>query len=230
MPSASIDCTAPCGWSDDPAWSPDGRSILFQRGTGVGDAGKGVGTVDLFDLATRTVSTVYTGADTEYLYMPRWAPDGHRIVVELDRFASARLDESVVNGATVAVIDLDAPASPAVELVPDASLAVYPDWSPTGDGIVFQMPVAGSGVSGPSDLFVIDASGGSPRLLTTTGAHGRQALQPSWTPDGRIIFVEQDAMYENARMATINADGTGLASATGALDHFGTHPRLRPLP
>jgi Tol biopolymer transport system component len=219
------DCAAPCGWADEPSWSPDDRTILFQQGSAVGTEGLGVGTVEALDVGSRERNTVYTGGDTEYLYVPRWAPDGERIVVEVDRFASARLDESRIIDTSIVVVDARK-GGPAVPLVLDRR-AVYPDWSPEGDLIVFQAPVDPQAPDGPSDLFVIAASGGSPVLLTATGAAGRQALQPSWTPDGRIIFVEQDAMFENVRMAVIDADGQNLASATGELDLFGTHPRLR---
>jgi Tol biopolymer transport system component len=222
------DCAAPCGWTDDPAWSPDGGSILFQRGSAVGDAGMGVGTVDVIDLESRTVTTLATGAETEYFYVPRWAPDMSAVVVEVDRFDSGRLDAQVVVSSTLAVIDLSG-ASPAVrELLPVDRRAIYPDWGATGT-IVFQAPLDPASPDGPSDLYTIDPAGGDATRVTTVGDGGRQALQPTWTPDGsRIIFVEQDGPFQNVRMATILPDGTGLTSATAPTEMFGTHPRLQP--
>jgi Tol biopolymer transport system component len=222
------DCAAPCGWTDDPAWSPDGGSILFQRGSAVDDAGMGVGTVDVIDLESRTVTTLATGAETEYFYVPRWAPDMSAVVVELDRFDSGRLDASVVVSATLAVVDLGG-ATPAVrELLPVDRRAVYPDWGATGK-IVFQAPLDPASPDGPSDLYTIDPAGGDATRVTMVGDDGRQALQPTWAPDGsRIIFVEQDGPFANVRMSTINPDGTDLGSATAPVDIFGTHPRLQP--
>jgi len=223
------DCAAPCGWSDDPAWSPDGRSILFQRGSAVGDAGMGVGTVDVIDLESRTVTTLATGAETEYYYVPRWAPDMSAVVVELDRFDSGRLDASVVVSTTLAVVDLSG-ATPAIrELLPVDRRAVYPDWGPTGT-IVFQAPLDPASPDGPSDLYTIDPAGGDATRVTTVGDGGRQALQPTWAPDGsRLIFVEQVSPFlPKFRMSTIHPDGTDLSSATAPVDLFGTHPRLQP--
>jgi Tol biopolymer transport system component len=61
------------------------------------------------------------------------------------------------------------------------------DWGADGR-IVFTEPV-GAGLEGPSDLDTIDPDQGKPTHVTAIGQAGRQALQPSWTPDGaRIIF------------------------------------------
>ena len=171
------------------------------------------------------------GADTEYLFVPRWAPDGHGFVVELDRFASSRLDEEQVVSTTIALVDLTTGEAPTLrELLPIDQAASYPDWG-ADDRIVFMRPVDTAAPEGPSDLYTMDISGRDVRRVTSTGADGRQALQASWTPEwSRIIFVEQDGMNENVRMSTILPDGSGLTSATGAIDLSGTHPRLRPLP
>ena len=64
--------------------------------------------------------------------------------------------------------------------------------------------------------------------MTTVGDAGRQAVQPSWTPDGSgIIFVEQDRPIEDARMSLVLPDGTGLTAPPTSGDLFGTHPRLQ---
>jgi Tol biopolymer transport system component len=220
------DCAAPCSWADDPAWSPDGTTITFQQGAAVGDEGLGISTIESLDLGTGATRTIASGEPGEYFYVPRWAPDGRSLVVEISRFASALLSESEVLGSTVATVDIGTAAIQ--ELVPDTRRATYPDWSPSGDRIVFQAPVDPSRADGPLELYTVPAGGGDASPLTSIGAEGRQALQPSWTPDGRVTFVEQDAMFENVRMAVVEADGSGLASATGEVDLFGTHPRLRP--
>ena len=224
------DCSAPCAWTDDPAWSPDGKSVMFQRGTAVGDGGLGAGTVDVIDLESRTVTTLATGAEAEYFYVPRWAPDMQAVVVELDRFDSGQLDASTIVSTTIAVIDLSGVGTPVIqELLPIGWSAVYPDWGRDGN-IVFQAPTDAAVRDGASDLYTIDPAGSDPARVTVVGDAGRQALQPTWTPDGgRIIFVEQDGPFQDLRMSTIHPDGTGLASATSPVDMPGTHPRLRPV-
>ena len=84
--------------------------------------------------------TLLTGAPGEYFYVPRWAPSGDAVVVEVDAFVTPRLDESVTDGATVAVFDLRDEVPVLSDLLPRERRASYPDWSPNGDTIVFQMP------------------------------------------------------------------------------------------
>ena len=60
----------------DPAWSTDGRQIVFGRVSDV--MGKDVGprTLEILDLTTNTVTTVPGSAG---LFSPRWSPDGRYI-------------------------------------------------------------------------------------------------------------------------------------------------------
>jgi Tol biopolymer transport system component len=220
-----FDCATPCGWADDPAWAPDGARLLWQQGTGIDEAGNGVGTLEILDLASGDRATVFTGAPTEYLFVPRWAPDGGRVVVELDRFASARLDEEQVVEATVGIVDLEASKATFDAVVPWDPGAATPDWSPDGASIVFARPEGGE----RSDLWVVPADGGEARRLTTLADAGGRALQPSWTPDGaRLILVAETAIGE-PRAAVVPTSG-GSVDAIGADEVPRTHPRLRPVP
>jgi Tol biopolymer transport system component len=222
-----MDCAAPCGWADDPAWAPDDRSIMYQQGTAVGSEGIGVGSIEAIDLDTRKTRTLFTGAETEYAFTPRWAPDGRSIVLELDRFDSARLDASVVVESTIGVVDLAGPEATFQLLMPWDSKAAYPDWHPVDDRIVFSKP---SDSGGGDELFVIATDGTGIRQVGEFGASGGRAIQPTWTPDGtRIVFVMEDVAGVSPNAATVLPDGSGLDRVPYD-QTLQTHPRSRPTP
>lgn len=223
-----VDCVDPCAWTDDPAWSPNGTMIAFQQGTAVGEDGNGVGTVAVVDVATGEQRTVFTGAPTEYLYSPRWSPDGSAMLVQIDRFDSARLDASTVVESTIGRFAIGGSSPTFTSLLPWGQGATSPDWHPTDDRVVFSQPVVADGVAGNERIFVIDDANAAPRAVDVpTGPDGR-AIQPSWMPDGRaIIFVFEATAGAGSRIGIVNVDGTDLVIVPEG-ETLRTHPRLRP--
>jgi Tol biopolymer transport system component len=222
------DCVDPCAWSDDPAWSPDGRSILFQQAIGVGDGPDGTGVLAALDVATGTVTTVYEAPPRHYLFVPRWSPDGAAVVVEDVEFATPRLDGETVVAGTVAVLRLEAgkASGDPRPLVPRELGARYPDWHPDGSRIVFELPLAPGAAA--SDLWSVGVDGGNRTRLTTLADSGGRALQPTWSPDGtRLVFVAE-ARIGTPVAAISAADGSDVRLLPGS--EVRTHPRLRPVP
>lgn len=64
------------------------------------------------------------------------------------------------------------------------SFSRCPRWSPDGAQIVFD-----SRIGGNADIFVIGASGGKPRQLTTEPSN---EILPSWSVDGRFIYFSSN--------------------------------------
>jgi dipeptidyl aminopeptidase/acylaminoacyl peptidase len=88
-------------------------------------------------------------------------------------------------------------------------LATEPSISPDGRKVVVNRAredgMAGLGPVG-ADLWVVGVDGSNPLQLTDGGT----AIQPSWSPDGRIIlYLGSDEGQEKGYVATLPADGSG---------------------
>ena len=198
--------TGGAAWDRAPAWTPDGRAIVFSSDRAGGD----------FDLWRVTVNpesaalaepvrvTLTPGPDGE----PALAPDGAIVFVrgrgagadlwirtsrgderQLTREAGAERAPAISpdgrriafaatrDGATrIHVIDISSGGDRV--LIPEQG-GEYPRWSPDGARLAFT-------ASGPrSGVFIADSAGGS--ISRVTSRRGR----PAWSPDGaRLVLVE----------------------------------------
>jgi hypothetical protein len=217
-----FDCAAPCIEAEDPAWSPDGRTLAFVTW------GPQPASLALLELATGSVTMILTvDHDPDGFRGPRWSPDGRRIVLEHQTWTGGA-DDRIVD-TTIGIVDLDAKTPEFTPLTKPAMWATYPDWHPTEDRIVFSTRPWTELTDGPSRLYTIRPDGTELTALTSARETAR-AVQPSWTPDGTsVVFTRVFGTgFGDPAMATILADGTGLDPATGGHWLFGTHPRLRP--
>lgn len=223
-----VDCADPCAWTDDPSWSPDDARIVFARVTKTDGGPNGLPTLVTVDPDGGHPKTLLTGDPVESFYTPRWSPEGKRLVVEIDRFVTARVDETEVSAQTIAVVDTSKEREVRT-LLPWNSRAGYPDWSPVGGLIVFQRPTAADGSGDPADIWTISSDGSDAAQVSTFGPKGGWGIQPSWTPDGStVMFVGEDIVRTHPNVATAQPDGSGLSRLSD--DYFRTHPRMRPTP
>lgn len=179
----------------------------------------------LLDLASGTVSEVYTSAYPRLLNEPRWSPDGtsYCMTVETSDEAGGPLGSEIVIGT----IDGAEPRT----VTDPAQFGAYCDWS-SRDLIVFTTYnlVVFQQTNGASELYTIRPDGTDLQQLTSFGAGQDRATQPRWTPDGqRILFTKVSA--EGSRlMASVSADGSDEVWATGQTAESGTHPTLQARP
>jgi Tol biopolymer transport system component len=105
--------------------------------------------------------------------LPRWSPDGRRIV-----FTSARTGEG-----DLYLVDVDAVEEPPARLTTQSdSSELYADWSPDGRSLVY---VAHTDAGDNLWLLSSVAPGAQPARLTSwTG----NQIRPRFSPDGRVAF------------------------------------------
>jgi len=172
----------------NPAWSPDGRSLVYNRYPGL--------QIYRLDLESG-VERQLTPGGAIYRF-PAWSPDGRRIAFDSDRGPfPARLkiylmdaDGTNADGAGVRRVT---PEDSAVGEELRAS------WSPDGDRLVY---AAYRRRAGETDLVVIDTTGANLRVLTPGG-------EPRWSPRGDwIAFTAGTPTSAVARLHVVRPDGT----------------------
>ncbi len=89
-----------------------------------------------------------------------------------------------------------------------------PDWSPDSTQLTFFRYVEGVAISTQSDIFVMNADGSNPRLVTTNTAATNEYF-PVWSPDGTMITYTGNTLNtSNFDVYVINVDGTGVRQVT----------------
>ncbi len=155
-----------------PAWSPDETRVAFVRREGPSCA------IWIAAADGREARSLAPCTSTDELRMS-WSPDGTLLAVTTGRL-SMRAPSHI---ETIAI------GSGERRAVTDAPPAHAGDWSPAfspeGREIAFVRSIGGS----ISDLFVVPASGGTPRRVTHDNA---DVLGVDWDADGRHLVFSSD--------------------------------------
>jgi Tol biopolymer transport system component len=193
------------GRSDQPAFSPGGKRLLFTR---YGSGGAQVWTTYLDGTGLRLLTT--GGSDG----MAQWSPTGEEVVFARGRRGRRHLYTVVADGTgggqltfggddswptwsvkdRIAFVRTRRRTSRIYSITPSGGSArrvtrgkandTYPDWSPTGRTLA-----VARGAPGHRDLYLLRADGSRARRLTALPG---DETSPAWSPDGtRIAFTYQ---------------------------------------
>jgi TolB protein len=215
--------TSPGGFSENPAWTPDGEHILF-------DSDRADGFPHLFVMRANGRNLRQLTSGQSFQGGPTMSPDGRLIAFNGQTFDPADSGIHVVGRRGGTVDDF---RRLTVFPGPDPNGAdVDPDFSPDGTKIVF----ARDGVTretapaGQAAIFVVDVDGTGLRQLTP---YALDAETPRWSPDGKRIAFDVNAEEHSAErpndLYVMNADGSALTQLThegGGSNSF--HPDWSP--
>lgn len=171
------------GTNSAPAWSPDGKQIMFSSSM--------QGPPDLYVMDSngarpKRLTFSGNGAATS----PAWNPKtGQSVVFVSDRGGIPKLFMMNADGTNTTNLDL-----------PDKGYLIDPAWSPNGQLLAFSWRRP----TGNYDIYIMEP--GSQDIIELTRDEGRNE-RPSWAPDGRHIVFES-TRGGTRQIWTMLADGS----------------------
>jgi TolB protein len=153
----------------NPAWSPDGKRIVYSR--------EGA----LFVTPTAGGRARRVGHGFGSANDPAWSPDGTRIAFDYRRPGFQNRELYVMN----------ADGTRLRELTRLGRTSEFPAWSPDGTRIAFQSDTR----LGHVEIYTIRSDGSGLKQETRSNT---DATEPAWTPAGGLSFVRDGAVWLEA--------------------------------
>ena len=177
-PERRVTISDPNRSSLHPSWSPDGRRLAY---CSTDDPAEGEWQIEVADLVDRKVMRL----EAIDGLLPSWSPSGDRLA-----FQRMKRRDGWLSGLWTLELGPSGPRNVTCIFDNDDWAAINPAWSPDGRRLVFATVGKSRARAGvldrADDLWIVDATGGSPTRLTTSAAG---EWLPVWSSDGRIYFV-----------------------------------------
>ena len=203
----------------EPAWSPDGQFVAFQRNFVKTD----LPSSQIFLVAAdgTKLGPLMPPKEGVVDMHPTWSPDGQSIVFASDRGGNFELYlYSLWSGDDVIQLTYTKLGVENLE----------PAWSPDGKWIVFTRQGAAATVT-PSSLYILKVENGMIYKLTPPTLMGRGDHDAVWSPDSRRIAFTSDrrgsSVIGSNDLFVVNVDGSDLTRLT-TLAGNEYHPTFSP--
>jgi Tol biopolymer transport system component len=170
------------------SWSPNGRQIAY-----ITQQGTNTSTAELALVGATGGNPKELTHNRAWEYGTSWSPDGTWIAYGSEQ--GGRWHVWLIH-----------PDGSGAHMVAGTSGGNAPDWSPDGRSILFT-----SDRTGTDDLYVVPASGGTARRLTTGPCHNDNGR---WSPDGRRIVYARFCNGGWNDVMVMQANGSGVRDLT----------------
>jgi Tol biopolymer transport system component len=162
-----------------PGWSPDGKRLVFAR-TIVSPNETQLFVCDITGSNLHQLTDIQPIADFTVLTTPDWSPDGQRI-------AFAEQGPTDLDSKTSGIDIINVDGSGFRQLVPPEGYYVKPQWSPSGDVMLFQRPQQHGREVWGSALYSVDLN--IEKYTTVAGNDESNPYEPVWSPSDARIAV-----------------------------------------
>jgi Tol biopolymer transport system component len=182
-----------------PAWSPDGRRLLFRKFLGPAELDMGVGDLKVASPDGSHERRLFAGPTYDATSsQAAWSPDGKLIAFERTPWSDLKHRLYVIraNGSHLHRL----------------TGGTYPAWSPNGKMIAFTRRLT-------SGIWLIPVAGGKPRRISPAGSC------PTWSPGGKRLAL-LTTVYRSRKspqppritttLSTVRRDGRGRKKLAAA--------------
>jgi Tol biopolymer transport system component len=184
------------GFDAFPAISPDGKSVAYSSDQN--------GNFEIYiKQLTADGAELQLTSDGQQNTHPTWSPDGQKIAY-YSRDRGGIWVVSAIGGNAKQLTEFGA----------------KPNWSKDGTQIAFQSGVGGEMIVpqalAPSTIWVVPASGGTPRQVSQPGKPEGGHSSPSWSPDGKhIVFQSSDYIFQSLWVVAVDSGEVKQITAGG---------------